>query len=252
MSLLSIIQGVARRVNYPQPSVAITSADPNVLLMIDCVQDTGDELCERWGWQEMKLQTAATFTGDGTTAAWPLPANVETLQPDAIFLSSNYPTMIMPGPINEGELLRMKAIPTQVYPSAWRVVGGKIEFFPVLAAGEVVSYIYQGKLWIVSGGANVAAFATDADTVAISERLIRLGARWRYRQAKGLSYDEEMKDYELAFDRIAGQQMTERSVKMANMSGEDFDDGGPAYIVGIIPTAGDFTDTEYSTDFSAT
>ncbi len=251
MSLLSIIQGVARRVNYPQPTAAIGNADPNVALMIDCTQDTGDELVERWGWQEMKLQTAATFTGDGTTPTFPLPANLETLQPDAIFVSSMYPTYRMVGPVNEDALLRQKLIPGAIYPSIWRIVGNAVEFWPVLQPGEVVSYIYQGSLWIKSGSpaVSVATFAADTDTVTISERLIRLGARWRWRQAKGLAYAEEMKDYELAFDRIAGQQTTERNIKMSRDFIGTFDDDGPAYIVGTIQDFGDFNN-DFSNDFS--
>ena len=105
----------------------------------------------------------------------------------------------------------------------------------------------------LSGAVNLfPLFQADADTVNISERLIRLGARWRYRQSKGLSYDEEMKDYELAFDRIAGQQMTERSVRMSAGFEDDFNDGGDAYIIGIIPPSGDFSVSDFSTDFSQT
>lgn len=249
MSLLSIIQGVARRVRYPQPATAIGNADPNVALMIDCVQDTGDELVERWGWQALKLATAATFTGDGTITLFPLPASVETLQPDAIFVSSIYPTVRMPGPVNEDQLLRLKSIPTVVTPSCWRVVQNQIEFYPAIAAGEIVSYIYQGRLWVntVNAGkaVQVAAFVTDADTVAMSERLLRAGARWRWRQSLGLSYDEEMKDYELIFGRIAGQETT---LRIVSTSGEsfDFDDDAPAF-VGTFGNGGSMSQTDFGT-----
>ena len=252
MSLLTLIQGVSRRVNYPQPVSAYGNSDPNVTLMIDCAQDTGDELVERWGWQNLKLQSPAVFTGNGTTAAWPFPANLRTFQPDAIFVSSLYPTAKMIGPVNEDAFLRQKLIPVQAYPSIWRIVNNSVEFFPVLQPGEIVSYIYQGKYWITTLVAGVATptntFAADTDTVNIAERLVRLGARWRYRQAKGLGYDEEMRDYEMALDRHAGQESTERVVTMSYPFVDSFDDSGDAYIVGIVPTAGDFSVSDFSTD----
>ncbi len=217
MSLLSIVQGVALRCSYQQPTVAIASADSNVQLMVACVQDIGDELIERWGWQALKIRVPVTFTGDGATTAFTMPSNVANFGPASTFVSSAYPTLTMPGPVNEEDLLRIKALPVMVQPSCWRQVDNQIEFYPPLAAGEVASYVYAQNSWIMNASGVPYAtpeFAADTDTVVLSERLLRVGAIQLWRRRKGFDYAEEMEDYEAALNRIAGQENTGRSIRM--------------------------------------
>ena len=218
MSLISVVQGIARRCNLSAPSSAIGNSDPNVALMLDCIQDTGDELVERWGWQALKLRTPTTFVGDGVSAAFDLPSNITTLSPSDTFSSSLYPLIPMPGPINEENLLLMKALPFNINPSVWRQVGNQIEFFPVLAVGEVVSYVYAQNSWVLDLNGNPYSTPTlmvDTDTFAIPERLLKLGGIWRWKQCKGFDYAEQMQDYELAFTRISGQESTTRAISMS-------------------------------------
>lgn len=218
MSLLSVIQGVALRCNYPQPSAAFSSPDTNIQLMISCVQDTGDEMIERVDWQSLKQRSPAQFTGDGTTAAWTLPNDFGRLSPSDTFVSSAYPTISMPGPVNEDDLIRMKALPMSLYPSAWREVGGMIEFYPVLQNAEVVSYVYASDLWILNGSGSKylnGQIGSDADTFLLSERALRLGAIWRFKAAKGLEYSQFFADYEASLSHISSQESTGRVVNMS-------------------------------------
>ncbi len=213
MSLLSVVQGIARRTNYPQPSTVIGNTDPNVALMLDAVQDTGDELVERWGWQALKVQTPVYFTGDGATATFSIPATLETFQPSGTFVSSLYPTWRMPGPINEEDLLNLKNLAVSLYPSSWRVVGGTVEFYPVLQSGEIVKYVFAQNTWVTNSSGtpySTPAPQADSDLFLVSERLLRFGGLWRFKMAKGLQYAEQMEDYEQAFQRQAGQESTTR------------------------------------------
>ena len=124
MSLISIIQGASRRVNYPQPMVGIGTTDPNIALLVDCAQDAGDDAVERVNWQSLKLQTPAQFIGDGVTAAFPLPVGFQAFAPSDVFVSNLYPTWKLPGPVSEGDLLRLKALPMAIPVHVWRQVGG--------------------------------------------------------------------------------------------------------------------------------
>ena len=221
MPLLSIVQGVALRCNYAVPSAAFSSSDTVIQQMIACVQDTGDEMVERVDWQALKIQTPVTFTGDGVTAAFALPTGFSTgvnkLAP-ACFTSNKYPTLTMIGPVAEDDLLRMKALPFSVYPSAWRVVDNQIEFYPVLTAGEVVSYIYQQGQWITNAAGaayNPPAFAADTDLVVFSERVVRLGAVAKWKRLKGLDYAQEFADFEKSLDRVSSQEATGRVIQMS-------------------------------------
>lgn len=229
MSLIDIIKGAARRVNYPQPTVAIGTTDPVIALLIDCAQDAGDDAVERVNWMALKLQTPVTFLGDGVTAAFPLPLGFQALSPSDVFVSDLYPTWKLPGPVSEGDLLRLKALPMAIPVHVWRQVGSSpagsgmivpmIEFFPPLGIGETVSYVYASGRWITSSlGTQYATpvWQADSDISLISERLIRLGAVWRWKRRKGFDYSEEMNDYEGALDRLGGQEDTAPVISMSD------------------------------------
>ena len=235
MSLLTIIQGVALRCNYTVPNAVFSSSDPVIQQMIACAQDTGDEMVERVDWQALKIASPVTFTGDGSTTLFSLPAGfsvgVNKLSPDC-FVSSAYPTLRMVGPVLEDDLLRMKALPMSLYPSVWRVVGSQIEFFPALQAGEVVSFVYQKGQWVTNSVGvpySPPAFAADTDLVVFSERVVRLGAIAKGKQLKGLAYAEEMSAYEMSLDRVSAQEDTGRIIDMSR-SVVTWDDTWPGTI----------------------
>lgn len=220
MSLLTIVQGAALRCNYATPSTVIGNTDANILLFAACAQDIGDEMTERVNWQDQKISTPATFTGDGTTTLFALPSNFQALSPSDTFVSSLYPTLRMFGPVNEDDLLRMKALPVVLTPSYWRQVDNKIEFFPALAAGEIVSYVYAGDSWInTSGGSPVipAIWAADTNVAILSERTIMLGTVWKWKRTKGFDYAEEFATYERSLEAQAGQESTQRIIPTSNL-----------------------------------
>ena len=318
MSLISIIQGASRRINYPQPMVGIGTTDPNIALLVDCAQDAGDDAVERVNWQSLKLQTPAQFIGDGVTAAFPLPVGFQAFAPSDVFVSNLYPTWKLPGPVSEGDLLRLKALPMAIPVHVWRQVGGAtsavistpgtqvkveangaivsglttvinmafpntfgilpgwtvvdqntsellgtvlsyigntltltafslgdggsgndilvftgpptssvqtglivpmVEFFPVLGVGEVITFVYAQGGWITNAAGQqypTPLWQADSDLSLLPERLIRLGAVWRWKRRKGFDYSEEMNDYEGALDRLGGMEDTSTVISMSD------------------------------------
>ena len=152
----------------------------------------------------------------------------------------------MPGPVNEDDLIAMKTLPVSAQPSVWRQVGylgaQSIEFYPVLQNGEIVSFYYEKGAWITSSGGapyNPPLWAADTDLTIIPDRIIRLGAIWRWKFSKGLDYAEFQADYEGALDRISSQEQTGRTVNMSNtISVTDADTWFPGTIT-------DLTDQNY-------
>lgn len=228
MSLLQIVQDAALRVGLAQPVTAISATDQTVQQLVAYAQDAGDDMQERWQWLNQKK--SGTFTGDGVTTLFTPPTNFGTLSPSITFVSSIYPTLTLPGPVNEDDLLRMKALPVVVQPSCWRRINGQIEFFPALASGEIITYTYHSKLWITdsTGVTFRTRWLADTDIAVFSERLVMLGTIWMWKRGKGLDYAEEFAAYERALDRNAGQENQGREINTA--AGFDTDISWPGTI----------------------
>jgi hypothetical protein len=240
MSLLSIIQGATLRCNVGVPTQCIGNPDPTIQQFIAWAQDAGDELAERWYWLNLKRPNAlaspmgqpAEIIGDGTTTIFPAPAGWGRFSPSDIVTSSIYPTLTLAGPVNEGDLLRLKQLPFTPLPSVWRLIGDPsnatyIEFWPAPASGEILSFTYGSYQWITnSAGVPYASslWTADTDISLIADRLIRLGTIWRWKKGKGLSYAEEFAALERSFDRRAGQESQVRTIRMSvePLRGEDW------------------------------
>jgi hypothetical protein len=242
LNLLQITQGVALRVNYGSvPTAAFANTDPAIQLMVACAQDAGDEVVERVNWEKLKTQVPLTFTGNGVTAIFPLPTGFQSLGPSTTFISSAYPTLHMPGPVNEEDLLVMKLLPVTAQPSVWRMVGGNIEFFPVLQLNEVASYVPTIGSWITSSLGvpySPPIWAADTDLTVIPSTLVRKGAIYRWKASKGLDYAEFKDDFESHLDRLASQESTGRVIPMSTRMTFDSDTWFPGTIT-------DLTDQSY-------
>ena len=70
--------------------------------------------------------------------------------------------------------------------------GGAVAFSDALDA-DGAKMTYVSKNWITGGKSAVTA---NADTFLIPERLIRLGALWRWLREKGQPYDDNMAEFE--------------------------------------------------------
>lgn len=224
MSLFSIVRSCCLRCNIATPVIAYANPDPTIQQFIEFAQDSGDDFAERWTWRALKRPyggAPATIVGDGVTTLFPLPASWARFSPSDTLTSSAYPTLVLRGPMNEEDLLRLKALPFVPLPSVWRLIGDQggaplIEFFPAPAAGEIISYVFGSLTWIIDVDENPQAVWTGDDNTALfPERLIILGAVWRWRKSKGLNYGEEFRSAEMSFDRRAGQEGTRREIRMA-------------------------------------
>jgi hypothetical protein len=217
MTLLSIVQGVALRCGITPPVGAISNSDPTIQQIIALVQDEGDEDAANYDWRNIKI--ACNFTGDGTTTNWALPADFDRWPTaGACFWSASYPMIPLQGPISDTDLMAMQALPVKPVRPVWNMIGPELYVWPALAAGEVVSGQYRSTNWILSGADGVtrqAVWLADTDTALINERVIMLGAIWRWKRAKGLDYAEDMKTWSSALEVAAAHDRGNRTVNMA-------------------------------------
>jgi len=222
MTILSIVQGAALRCNLKVPIQAVSSTDENILQIVAFAEDTGRELVERADWNELKVK--ATVTGDGVSSLFTLPSDWMRLCPSdkspvGALVSLARPTIPLRGPVNDEALNQIKALTAfPAYP-VWRIINRNLEIWPALASGEVVSFWYFTRAWVISPqNVQSTRFTSDTDASLIDEDLIMKGAIWKWKRAKGLDYQEEYSTYEREFGRVAGQQDNGRVISTSTIT----------------------------------
>lgn len=92
-----------------------------------------------------------------------------------------------------------------IYPS-WRIFGGVLQMAPAQAAGRQFSFDYITKnIYATADGTGKSVITADTDVFLIPENVITLGVVWRWKQVKGFSYAEELRNAETQIEKEAGK-----------------------------------------------
>lgn len=207
MSALGIVQSVTGRVGLNRPSVLFTSTDRNVVQLRELLLEGAEALSKRNspnGWQALQReQSFITVAAEVQTNA-PVPDDFRYFIADTDFNRDT--NRKVSGPLSPQQYQRAEVWPQLVAPYlSWRQRGGQFMIVPAPPAGETVVYEYVSSYWAIgSGGAAKAAFTADEDTTYLDEELLKLDLRWRWKQAKGLAYAEDMATFELEVEKALG------------------------------------------------
>jgi hypothetical protein len=108
--------------------------------------------------------------------------------------------------------------------TGWRTIGGVLQMAPAPPAGLTISFSYVSKHLFELGVVGSEDWTSDADVCRIPESLITLGVIWRWKQAKGYEYAEDMRTAELAVERAAGSTRGRRmlTIGTSRLRADDF------------------------------
>lgn len=218
MSILSTLQIAMPLCGVAQPAQAVSSTDPTVIKFVAMAQDLGDELRERFFWRNLNI--AGLIVGDGTTTLFALPSDWAELSPGQEFFSSVNTGPPLYGPVTNEKLAQMKASPSYPTRPVWRIIGGTIEFWPALGAGENVTFNYYSTNWVSNAAGTVRqpGFLLDSDFSMIDEIVLRRGLIYMWKESKGLDYSTALNRYAASLDRAAGREDAERIIATSSMS----------------------------------
>jgi len=196
LSCLQIVQTVCKRIGILAPNAAVSSSDAQIIQILSIIEEEGQELEERYQWTG--LQTEATFT----TVADELQGSLDVIAPGMEHIVNETiwnRTLRRPlyGPKSEQDWQQLKAMQINGPFNSFRVKNNNIYFFPAPPAGQTCAFEYITKNWIrtIAGG-TAETWTNDADMPLIDDRIIVLGAIWRWKAAKGLDYAEDFAKYE--------------------------------------------------------
>lgn len=203
-TLLQITQDVADRLGLTRPSTVIGSADAQVRQLLGFAGEAGLALARAGDWEALKDEHTFVTVAQAEQSNTPVPTDLDRFIPDTFYNRTSQRKVI--GPITSQLWQQMQARPASVASYiCFRKRAGAFLMTPTPTAGDTIAYEYVSNLWVLSS-ANVGktAFSSDDDTIALDDELLIQSIRWRWKQAKGLEYGEDMLTYERNLQQALG------------------------------------------------
>lgn len=199
MTVLSVARDVCLMIGLDQPETLMGSTDREYAELARIARDTAWAICTAFDWQV--LQQINTYTGDGVTTAFDLPADYNRMLENAQLWSSRW-IWAFNHIANPDEWLEMLVVPYTFINGNWSIFGGQIHFLPVMQSTETIKFFYVTKNIVsATDGTPKETFTDDEDTLRVAEKLLELGMIWKWRESKGLPYDEARSNFQAEFLR---------------------------------------------------
>jgi hypothetical protein len=102
----------------------------------------------------------------------------------------------------------------------WRLLGKYFQIWPGMNAGELLGFEYRSKYWAESALAvPKASFTADDDTCIYPDRLMVLGTKLKYFEAKGFDTTALYRDYLMEFETAVAQDTAAANLSFAPRPG---------------------------------
>lgn len=211
MTVLSACRSAGLRIKGEQPTSLFNTSDQFALELADLANEVATDVAAYYDWQA--LTRLGSLSGEGNQTF--------TLAPDfdRFLLDGKLYSSRSAWAMTQTDLATITAWQgsnfSQMTPGYWILLGGQLEVRPALITGEIIQFYYVSKIITTGGG---LAFTADTDTWVLPERLLTLGLIWRWKQTKGLDYAEDMRNYELLLQQLAGKEKGKKPLSLGRGS----------------------------------
>jgi len=195
MTLLTLCQKVADETGFNRPSSIVTATDQLARQLLALANETIAELCEDHDWPALRVP--ATINTVNGQASYTFPSDYARLVPEALWDNGANT------PLRGAESATEWSVPSTylypVYGHRFRIFQTPLKLFidPVPVSVQALYYEYiTSKPVVQDDGTASTEFTRDTDTSKVSERLVRMGLKWRIKHAKGMDYAEDFNKYE--------------------------------------------------------
>jgi hypothetical protein len=183
--ILKCVQDALAQLAQESPLSAFGSADEHAKLMVSYANQIGIFLTESEDWQQ--LITLLTLTGDSVRTAFDLPADMSRIISDTGWSAAHRRPVVVVNAQQQAEIRAWASGSFFVNP-ACRLMGDQLVFLTPPATGEVITFEYISKNWVLDGDAVTlkSALVTDADTPRFDSVLFTIVLKLRWLQARGM------------------------------------------------------------------
>lgn len=210
MTALSIVQDASLRIGVAYPDELFAGTSRVLRQLRSVLNDAARMVAFDAGHDWTALKALATLTGDGVALAFDMPADYRRMLKKATVWPSDNPYAPMIHYTDTDEWLGMLSQAFPPLSGAWTLIGDQMHIRQggssnPLATGVTAKFYYLSAYYAkAAGGSAKAAFDADEDTFRLDERLLTLALIYRWKQAQGQDYAEEMADYQAALAERIG------------------------------------------------
>lgn len=210
MTVLSVVQQASTKIGVAYPDQLFSGATQVMRELQEAVNEAAKMIAFDAGHDWSKLKVLATFTGDGVALGFDLPSDYMKMLKKARLWPINSPYAPYTHYSDTDTWLGTQVQSFQPLIGAWTIIGEQVQIRvggnnAAVANGDTVQFYYLTKNIVKdNAGLPISDFMADTDTFRLDERLLKLALIYKWKQAKGQDYAEEMSDYENALFQQIG------------------------------------------------
>ncbi|TGS47530.1 MULTISPECIES: hypothetical protein [unclassified Mesorhizobium] len=194
MTILDVVKGAATVLGMDVPTLVYGATGREMVEMQELANVMALEIARAHDWQ--KLLIPMTFTGNGVSDAFDMPSDYRRMQKTSSLWSSRW-LWATTHLTSTDEWLELQVTPIATVNGYWIIFGDQFHIWPVMAASETVRFFYVSNLLVAAGDASKKAqFSEDADSFRLSEDLLKKAIIYRWKENKGLAYEQALDDYQ--------------------------------------------------------
>lgn len=216
MSALTVFQAACRRLLAQSPQSLFSIQQPLQFKMQELMQEAAYDIVRQHDW--VALTRLCTLTADGSTEDFDLPADYDRMLLKGDVHSQQW-LLVYQAARDMDEWLYLKQFMPSFVPGYWAIYGGQMHIQPAPPSGETPNFGYITKNIVLGqdGVTKQAQFISDGDTFLLDERLLLMSLIWRWKQAEGLDYQEDMRNYEILLSQLSAKDHGSRPIRSSRM-----------------------------------
>lgn len=124
------------------------------------------------------------------------------------------------GPKSEQDWQQAQAMQINGPFNSYRIIGDSLNFYPAPAASQTCAFEFISRNWVTTTASTASAWVADTDTPKVDEQLLVLGTIWRWKEAKGLSFEADFQKYQ---KRLTDRLGRDGGKPILSMAGAKYD-----------------------------
>lgn len=237
-TVVDALNRIARQCSIKAPSQWLTATkDAHVELRDDFLLETVDDILERVDLPSPIGKTTSLVAGAGTTIEgdwenFTLPADFKRLMRDEFALYDELQDRPVVPVSTDGQWSNLTDVGATGAVKAYRLQGYDANWtIDIYRSVGTITVHYVSDLWMASSGGTAGSAFTDAgDVLLLPRRVVESGTVWRYRERRGLPYQDKYMEYEALMSRLINDRRGRRTINMGDKPNVRWQDLVPAFI----------------------